>query len=140
MSERKLDSLGREIISDERVEIPARLRRPDTIAEQIQRTVKQELSLAASQVGFESFDEADDFDVGDEDPRSIHELDDDQLEYDIRHDPRYQRRPDEPPQSTSEGTPEGERPVRGGGKKEGKDSKGDKRDKSDVGEDTDGEQ
>lgn len=126
---RQLDSLGREIISDERVEIPARLRRPDTIAEQIQRTVRHELSLAASNVGFESFDEADDFDVGDEDPRSIHELDDDQLEYDIRHDPRYQRRSDAAPQPAPEGVAQSEQGVRGGGPGPDEDHKGDKPDK-----------
>lgn len=118
MSERKLDSLGREVISDERVEIPARLRRPDTIAEQIQRTVKQELSLAASNVGFESFDEADDFDVGDEDPRSIHELDDDQMEYDIRHDPKYQRGPPKAEGDGDKGTGKGNKELLGDREKE----------------------
>lgn len=59
------------------VEWPAHLRRPPTLAEEIKRLVRIEVSRAAEEAGFESFEEADDFDVDDDsDIFSEHELSD----------------------------------------------------------------
>lgn len=65
-----------EILDDTPVALPVRWRRPVPLAETIRRMVKQQLSLAASDQGFESFEEADDFDV-DDDPeiKTQYELD-----------------------------------------------------------------
>lgn len=61
------DERGREIPDNTPVEIPLGWRRPLTLQEQIQRHIRVEFSQLASSRGFESFEEADDFDV-DEDP------------------------------------------------------------------------
>lgn len=60
------------------VEWPLHLKRPPTLAEEIQRLVKMEVSRVAEEAGLESFEEADDFDLDDEDgvPTSPHELND----------------------------------------------------------------
>lgn len=50
--------------------------RPPSIHETIQRLVRQELSARAAAQGHETFEEADDFDVGDDfEPNSPYELD-----------------------------------------------------------------
>lgn len=49
------------------VEIPVHMKRPPTLQEQIQMFVRTELSRRADEVGLETFEEADDFDVGDSD-------------------------------------------------------------------------
>lgn len=58
------------------VEVPLHFRRPPTLQEQIKAMVRGELSRHAADQGMESFEEADDFDVGDVDelPFSRHEL------------------------------------------------------------------
>lgn len=57
------------------VEWPAHLKRPPTLAEEIQRLVRAEVSRVASESGLETFEEADDFDMDDEmEPFSPHEL------------------------------------------------------------------
>lgn len=68
---------GREIPSNVPVAIPTKFKRPETIAEQVKRMVASQLSIAASQQGHESFEEADDFDVDDDvEIKSKYELDD----------------------------------------------------------------
>lgn len=62
-----LDKHGREVPDPRPVEWPANLKRPLTLQEEIQRFVRVEMSQRAAEHGMESFEEADDFDVGDED-------------------------------------------------------------------------
>lgn len=79
-----VDTKGRnEVVSSEPIAIPARFLRPPTMAEQVRALVKAErfAEIVASQ-GFETFEEADDFDVGDDfDPTSPYEMDFDQETY-----------------------------------------------------------
>lgn len=49
------------------VEMPLGFKRPPTLQEEIQRIIRQQMSMQAEEAGFESFEEADDFEV-DEDP------------------------------------------------------------------------
>lgn len=71
----RLDKNGHEILDPRPVEMPVGFHRPETLAEQIQRMVRTEFSEAASNAGFESFEDADDFDVEDEiDPGSPYEM------------------------------------------------------------------
>lgn len=71
------DDRGREIPDPRPVEVPLNMKRPLTIQEEIQRFIRVEASLAAQAAEQETFEEADDFDVGD-DPEitSPYELDD----------------------------------------------------------------
>lgn len=58
--------------------IPTGLNAPLPIAEQVRQMVQSELSAAAENNGFETWEESDDFDVPDDvEPRSMHELVDD---------------------------------------------------------------
>lgn len=55
--------------------IPVGFQRPPTLQEQVQRFIRHEMSQAAANGGLETWEEADDFDVGDDyDPSSPHEL------------------------------------------------------------------
>lgn len=75
----QFDEKGREILDPTPVAIPVAFSRPPSIAEQVQRLVRSHLNAIAAEQGKESFEEADDFDVGDDDfPRSPHELSQDQ--------------------------------------------------------------
>lgn len=66
---------GSEINSGEPVDVPLGYRRPPTLDQQIQRLVRDAVSRQAAQDGFETFEEADDFDVGDDyDPTSPYEM------------------------------------------------------------------
>ncbi len=63
----KLDENGHEIPDPNPVAIPLNFKRPETLAEQIQRMVRTHVSDAAAQGGAETFEEADDFETGDDD-------------------------------------------------------------------------
>lgn len=64
----RYDEEGRFEIPDPRpVAVPAGMRRPLTIQEEIKRAIRAEMSQVAADQGFETFEEADDFEV-DEDP------------------------------------------------------------------------
>lgn len=64
----RYDEEGRCEIPDPRpVAVPAGMRRPLTIQEEIKRAIRAEMSQVAADQGFETFEEADDFEV-DEDP------------------------------------------------------------------------
>lgn len=54
---------GRESPDPTPLAMPAGFMRPPTLAEQVQRLVRTAISRHAEQQGFESFDDADDFDV-----------------------------------------------------------------------------
>lgn len=57
------------------VEVPLGFRRPPTLQEEISRIIRQQMSQQASQAGFETFEEADDFVVDDDpDPLSPYEV------------------------------------------------------------------
>lgn len=77
MDERKR---GREYVDPTPVEWPLGVRVPESLEQKIARMVRTSVSQAAMRDGKESFEEADDFDVGDPEelPSSMHELDDDQ--------------------------------------------------------------
>lgn len=92
IGERRLNDDGAEVLDDKPVALPARFKRADNLRDQVQAFVRQEMSALASSNDYESFDEADDFDVDDIDfdPRSRYELDDGALDYNIRLDPKYE--------------------------------------------------
>lgn len=62
----ELDKNGHEILDDTPVAIPLRLTRPPTIVDQVRRLVRGAMSDLAQSQGNESFEEADDFDIGDD--------------------------------------------------------------------------
>lgn len=76
-----LNERGHEVPDATPVAMPVGFRKPESLQDQIQRLVRNELSARAASQGMETFEEADDFDVGDDDGdnfRSKHELDDEQ--------------------------------------------------------------
>lgn len=69
-----LDENGHEMLDDTPIEVPVRLKRPETLQEQIRRFFRsEEINQAIENAGFETFEEADDFEVDDYEPRSPHE-------------------------------------------------------------------
>lgn len=71
---------GREYLDTTPVEWPIGLSVPESLEQKIARMVRTGVSQFALAQGAESFEEADDFDIGDEEEvSSPHELDDDQL-------------------------------------------------------------
>lgn len=69
-----LDENGWEIPDPTPVSLPLGFRRPERLAETIQRLVRTQLSQLAEARGMESFEESEDFDVGDDhDPASPYE-------------------------------------------------------------------
>jgi len=73
---------GKEILDPTPVAIPAGFGRPESLHETIRRLVASEISTRAADRGEESFDEANDFDVGDDDlPLTQYELTEMQEEY-----------------------------------------------------------
>lgn len=72
-AELKLDEKGREVPDPTPVAIPAGFKRPDTLAEQVRRVVR-DLSEQAKEGEYDTFEEAEDFEVGDDlDPLSPYE-------------------------------------------------------------------
>lgn len=63
----KFDDQGREIPDPTPVEVPFAARRPESLQDMIRRLVRTDVSKAAEQVGAETFEEANDFEVGDDD-------------------------------------------------------------------------
>lgn len=122
----RLDEYGREILDDTPVSLPVRLKRGENIAEQVQRLVQQELSRLADAQGLETFEEANDFDVGDDyDPRSEYEVDEFHDEnYFSDRDDFYQGRLAGPSQSADEGNSEANRDSEQGGEKTSRSPKG----------------
>lgn len=64
----ELDDQGRELLNPMQLEIPYGMERPASLQEQIQRVLRNELSMQAHNQGQETFEEANDFDVLDDDP------------------------------------------------------------------------
>ena len=61
-----IDEHGREILNPVPAKFPAQLQRPTSTIELMKRVVRQELAISAQKQGFESFEDADDFDVPDD--------------------------------------------------------------------------
>lgn len=73
---------GSETLDDTPVAIPLRIKKLANDTNRIRDIIRQEMSRAAEAQGLETFEESDDFDVGDDfDPTSPYELDFDQEVY-----------------------------------------------------------
>lgn len=71
----KIDFYGREIPDPTPLRVPGGFKRPETLQEQVARLVRGAISREAEEAGFETFDEAEDFDVEDDfDPRTPFEV------------------------------------------------------------------
>lgn len=82
-----LDENGHEVLDQSPVAIPVRFQRVESMTQEIARLVNSHLSILAYDQGYETFDEADDFDVGDEEElRSNYEIDDEDVFYVHRND------------------------------------------------------
>lgn len=70
-----LDEFGREIPDPTPLSLPSGFKRPETLAEQVQRLVRNQISREAAEAGYETFDEAEDFDLPDDptDPTTPYE-------------------------------------------------------------------
>lgn len=66
----RLNTFGAEVLSSARKAIPVRFRHPETEVQRFQRIVAGELSRRAVSQDFESFEEANDFDI-DDDPAPV---------------------------------------------------------------------
>lgn len=74
MSQAMLNDDGTEFNDGKPVAVPVRYKRPPTLQEEIARMVRTRISEHAMKHGRESFEQADDFSVGDDyDPRSPYE-------------------------------------------------------------------
>lgn len=62
-----LNERGHEVPDPTPMALPVGVKRPLSLREQIQRFVREELSAVSAQQGHETFEEADDFDIEDED-------------------------------------------------------------------------
>lgn len=73
----RLNSRGEEIPDPQPVSIPIEMRRPETSDERIRRIIAHSASMEARRQGFESFEDADDFDIEDDpiDPSTPYEQD-----------------------------------------------------------------
>lgn len=71
----RYDENGREIPDPTKPEVPLGFKHPETLAEQVHRLVRSaQLREMAEAAGHESFEQADDFDIGEDyDPRSPYE-------------------------------------------------------------------
>lgn len=63
----KFDELGREVPDDTPLELPFGVRRPESLTEMIQRMIRTDVSRVAEAGGAETFDEANDFEMDDDD-------------------------------------------------------------------------
>lgn len=74
------DERGFEIPDPTPMALPVNFTRPLTIQDMVRRYVRVEVSRAAEEAGEETFEESDDFEVGDDpEMRSPYELDDEQI-------------------------------------------------------------
>lgn len=107
-----LDGLGRELCDATPMEPPIGYNPQPTLVEQMRAMIQGErLRMAAMEGGFETFEEADDFEM-DEDPfpRSVHEVD--EFSTPVRELKERQRKADAPP---SPPKPASSQPPAGGG-------------------------
>lgn len=71
----RLDELGREVPDPTRLSLPSGFKRPETLAEQVQRLVRVQVSREAENAGYETFEESEDFELPDDpdDPTTPYE-------------------------------------------------------------------
>lgn len=71
----KLDEFGHEVPDPSPVVLPSGFKRPETLAEQVQRLVRTHISREAAEAGYETFEEAEDFEIPDDpdDPSTQYE-------------------------------------------------------------------
>ena len=70
----RLDPSGGEVLDPRPMEIPAGFRKPESLAETVQRLTRGAIARHAAEQGFESFEESEDFDVDDDfDPSTPYE-------------------------------------------------------------------
>lgn len=76
MGKRNLRQGGVENTDPTPLRLPLGFKRPETLAEQVQRLVRTHISRTAEDQGFESFEESEDFDVDDDlgDPTTPYEV------------------------------------------------------------------
>lgn len=99
-----LNENGHEVPDPRPMARPLHISAPETLAQQIQRMVRSELSRRAEAQGFETFEEAEDFDVGDEpELASPYEL----------HDSNFEETNARDDQRASDGKPGGEQATNG---------------------------
>lgn len=68
-----LNKKGREVLSDKPMALPLGFKRPETLDEQIQRMVRTRVSAMAADQGFDTWEDANDFDIDDDtDPLERH--------------------------------------------------------------------
>lgn len=69
-----LNEDGHEVGDPDPISLPAGFKIPETLAMQVQRLVRSHISRQAAEAGFETFEEAEDFEVGDDnDPSTPYE-------------------------------------------------------------------
>lgn len=111
----KYNEFGQEIPDSRPVEMPLNFRRPKPLNQLVSEIVARQIRELAEEQGAESFEEADDFDVGDEEfPTSIHEMTDEQ---EVFNAPSENRGPGDkalPAKATEGPAPTGD-PANGGG-------------------------
>lgn len=104
MEKSKLDKQGFEIPDPKPMALPVGFVAPPTLTEMVRNLVRYEVSRAAASEGEETWEEADDFVVGDEpELQSPYELDDEQQSGSLRE--FIEERPKEPEKPVS-GKPE----------------------------------
>lgn len=71
----KLDKYGHEVPDPRPLSVPSGFRRPETLAEQVQRLVRTSISRQAEEQGLETFEDSEDFDIPDDpdDPTTQYE-------------------------------------------------------------------
>lgn len=71
---KRLNAFGHEVLDPTPIAVPAGFKRPETLAEQVQRLVRTHISREAAESGYETFEESEDFDVDDDfDPSTPYE-------------------------------------------------------------------
>lgn len=78
----QLDKDGNEALDPKPMAIPIKMQKPLTLQDKIRQMIREEQSYVEQ--GYESFEDADDFDIGDDyDPSTPYEMDFDQENYDL---------------------------------------------------------
>lgn len=72
----KYNEKGEEMMDPTPVALPIAFKRPESVGQMMQRLIKNHYSKVAAAEGLDSFDDADDFDIGDDvEPKSPYESD-----------------------------------------------------------------
>jgi len=111
------DYLGREKPDPRPVEVPIGRGRAESLADQIKRLVRENLSQVAAREGYETLEEADDFDIDDEEGELLTSYEVVELplvegDKDATFDPKAPPEPSEP--STDKATPPPAGSITGG--------------------------